>query len=178
MDRTPVRKKPGRGRLGKAAGTPARAPHRPDADFAGKLWSVPGAAAALVEIQALAPTLSSLLYDLAVPERPLHALLDWAGAASEPGSLRAFELPKLRAVLPSMLSVFIATHTYRLVEVGDGPGLVLDDTGHGRVVGRIMALTTEIIAPLHGDEGQRLGESSRRDLGEQLMKIVAMIEAR
>jgi hypothetical protein len=151
---------------------------RPGADpkFAVKLWSVPGAAAALVEVQALAPRLSSLLYDLAVPERSLHALLDWAEAAVEPGSLAAFELPRLQAVLPAMLTVFIATHTYRMADLGDGPALVLDDTGHGSVVARIMALSTEVIAPLHGEEGRHLGETSRRDLGENLMKIIETIE--
>jgi hypothetical protein len=54
----------------------------------------------------------------------------------------------------------------------------LDDTGYGGLVGRIMALVTEFIAPLHGEEGRRLGETSRRDLGERLMKIVKTIEAR
>jgi hypothetical protein len=128
-DRKPIRREQARSRIGSVADRPDRARPGADPNFAVKLWSVPGAAAALVEVQALAPRLSSLLYDLAVPERPLHALLDWAEAAVEPGSLAAFELPQLRAVLPAMLTVFIATHTYRMADLGDGPGLVLDDTG-------------------------------------------------
>jgi hypothetical protein len=174
--RKPIRREQARSRIGSVADRPDRGRPGADPKFAVKLWSVPGAAAALVEVQALAPRLSSLLYDLAVPERSLHALLDWAEAAVEPGSLAAFELPRLQAVLPAMLTVFIATHTYRMADLGDGPALVLDDTGHGSVVARIMALSTEVIAPLHGEEGRHLGETSRRDLGENLMKIIETIE--
>jgi hypothetical protein len=135
----------------------------------------------VLEVQELAPWLSGLLYNPVVPDRPLHDLLEWAEAAAVPGSKAAFRLPQLRAVLPALVRVFIASHTYRL-EPGPNPGddrrLVLDDTGHGRVVTRIMALATEVIAPLHGEEGRILGESARRDLAENLSKIIEMIERR
>ena len=107
----------------------------------------------------LAPALGSLLYDPAMPEPSLQILLDWADIAANPASMRAFGLSRLGRVLPAMVRAYIASHHYRLERAADqdqeSDRLVLHDTGNGAVVGRVMMLLTEVIAPAHGAAGRR-----------------------
>ena len=149
------------------------------ADHGALRWMSSGAASACYELKDLAPGLSNLLYDPVVPERPLNQLLDWAEIAATPGSMLAFELLALRDALPAIVTAFIASHSYRLERTaGDDcepDRLVLYDTGNGAVVGRIMMLITEVIAPVHGDEGRDLARESRSDLARNLHRIIEMI---
>ena len=142
-------------------------------------WMNSGAVSACYEVKDLAPALSNLLYDSVVPELPLNQLLDWAEMAAVPGSMAAFELPVLRDALPAIVTAFIASHSYRLERATDEDRepdrLVLHDTGNGAVVGRIMMLITEVIAPVHGDKGRDLAHKSRSDLARNLHRIIEMI---
>ncbi len=142
-------------------------------------WMNSGTAAACYEVKALAPTLANLLYDPIMPERPLAAVLDWAETAAAPGSMAAFELSCLRSVLPAMVTAYVASHTYQLEPAGDrneeSDRLVLRDTGHGAVVGRIMMLLTEVVAPIHGEAGRELAQASRGDLARALFRIIDRI---
>ena len=114
-------------------------------------WTSPAVASACNEVKDLAPALGSLLYDPAMPEPSQQILLDWADVAADPASMRAFELSRLGRVLPAMVRAYIASHHYRLEratgqdQVSDR--LVLHDMGNGAVVGRVMMLLTEVIAP-------------------------------
>ncbi len=142
-------------------------------------WRDSATASACYEIKALAPALTNLLYDPVMPDRPLSVVLDWAEVAIAPGSMAAFELSHLRAVLPAMVTAYIASHTYQLEPAGrsgESDRLVLRDTGHGAVVARIMMLLTEIIAPAHGDEGREVGRASRSDLARALFRIIDRIK--
>ena len=142
-------------------------------------WMSSDAVSAFYEVKDLAPALSNLLYDPVVPERSLNQVLDWAEIAADPGSMSAFELPVLRDALPAIVTAFIASHSYRLERAADqdreSDRLVLHDTGNGAVVGRIMMLITEVIAPVHGDEGRDLAHESRSDLARNLHRIIEMI---
>lgn len=143
-------------------------------------WANPAVAEACREVKALAPALINLLYDPVMPEKPLGAVLDWAELAAIPGSMSAFELPLLRDVLPALVTAFIASHTYSLRAAGKDRGsvrLILRDTGHGAVVGRIVMLITEVIAPAHGDDGREVARESRSDLAQSLFLIVEQIKA-
>src|SRR5690606_8958829 len=70
----------------------------------GLLWMNAATASACYEVKALAPALANLLYDPVMPDRPLAVVLDWAEVAIAPGSMAAFELSHLRAVLPAMVT--------------------------------------------------------------------------
>jgi hypothetical protein len=107
-------------------------------------------------------------------------LLEWSDDLAAQDSLEAFALPRLRTVLPPMVTAFIASHTYsveRAAGKASSDRLVLHDRGNGAVVGRIMMLLTEVIAPAHGDDGRAIGEASRGDLGAQLFRIATRIES-
>ena len=138
-----------------------------------------GALSACHEVKDLAPALSNLLYDPVVPERPLNQLLDWAEIAADPDLMAAFELLALRDALPAIVTVFIASHSYRLERAADedreSDRLVLHDAGNGAVVGRIMMLITEVIASVHGDAGRDLAHELRGDLARNLRSIIEMI---
>jgi hypothetical protein len=136
-------------------------------------------ASACQEVKDLAPALASLLYDPAMPEPSLQVLVDWADIAADPASIRAFELSRLGHVLPAMVRVYIASHRYRL-ERANGQDqefdqLVLHDTGNGAVVGRVMMLLTEVIAPAHGAAGRELAQASRSDLARHLLWVIDRI---
>jgi hypothetical protein len=142
-------------------------------------WMNAATASACYEIKALAPALANLLYDPVMPDRPLAILLDWAEVAIVPGSMAAFELSRVRAVLPAMVTAYIASHTYQLEPAdrsGESDRLVLRDTGHGAAVARITMLLTEVVAPAHGDEGRQVGQASRSDLARALFRIIDRIK--
>jgi hypothetical protein len=107
-------------------------------------------------------------------------VLDLAEIATVPGSMAAFELSHLRTVLPTMVTAYIASHTYQLEPAADRSGesdlLVLRDTGHGAAVARIMMLLAEVVAPALGDEGQELGQASGSDLARALFRIIDRIK--
>ena len=142
-------------------------------------WASPAVASACYEVKDLAPALGSLLYDPAMPEPSLQVLLDWADIAADPASMRAFELSRLGRVLPAMVRAYIASHHYRL-ERAKGQDqefdqLILHDTGNGAVVGRVMMLLTEVIAPAHGAAGRELAQVSRSDLARHLFGVIDRI---
>jgi len=139
-------------------------------------WASPAVASAFKD---LAPALGSLLYNPAMPEPSLQVLVDWADIAAAPASMRAFELSRLGRVLPAMVRVYIASHRYRL-ERAEGQDqesdrLILHDTGNGAVVGRVMMLLTEVVAPAHGAAGRELAEASRSDLARHLFWVISRI---
>ena len=145
-------------------------------------WASPAVASACDEVKDLAPALGSLLYDPAMPEPSLQVLLDWAEIAADPASMRAFELSRLGRVLPAMVRAYIASHHYRLERATgqdqESDRLVLHDTGNGAVVGRVMMLLTEVIAPAHGTAGRQLAQESRSDLARHLFGVIDRIRHR
>jgi hypothetical protein len=142
-------------------------------------WTSPAVASACNEVKDLAPALGSLLYDPAMPEPSLQILLDWAEIAADPASMRAFELSRLGRVLPAMVRPYITSHHYRLERATgqdqDADRLVLHDMGNGAVVGRVMMLLTEVIAPAHGAAGRELAQESRSDLARHLFGVIDRI---
>ena len=142
-------------------------------------WTSPAVAGACHEVKDLAPALGSLLYDPVMPESSLQVLLDWADVAAEPASMRAFDLSRLGRVLPAMVRAYIASHHYRLERAADQDQepdrLILSDTGNGAVVGRVMMLLTEVIAPAHGAAGRELAQESRNDLARHLFSVIDRI---
>jgi len=142
-------------------------------------WASPAVASACQEAKDLAPALGSLLYDPAMPEPSLQILLDWADVAADPVSMRAFELSRLGRVLPAMVRAYIASHHYRLERAAgqdqEPDRLVLHDMGNGAVVGRVMMLLTEVIAPAHGAAGRELAQASRGDLARHLFGVIDRI---
>jgi hypothetical protein len=139
----------------------------------------PAVASACYEVRGLAPALGSLLYDPVIPEPSLQILLDWADIAADPASMRAFALSRLGRVLPAMVRAYIASHHYHLERATgqdqDADRLVLHDMGNGAVVGRVMMLLTEVIAPAHGAAGRELAQESRSDLARHLFGVIDRI---
>lgn len=142
-------------------------------------WTSPAVAGACHEVKDLAPALGSLLYDPAMPEPSLEVLVDWADIAADPASMQAFDLCCLGRVLPAMVRAYIASHHYRLERAAgqdqDADRLILHDTGNGAVVGRVMMLLTEVIAPAHGAAGRELAQESRSDLARHLFGVIDRI---
>ena len=143
-------------------------------------WMSSDAVSAFFEVKDLAPALSNLLYDPVVPERSLNQLLDWAEIAADPGfdvrlrTARSFGMRCRRSSPPLSPATAIGWSVTR-TRTGNPTGLSLHDTGNGAVVGRIMMLITEVIAPVHGDEGRDLAHESRSDLARNLHRIIEMI---
>jgi hypothetical protein len=142
-------------------------------------WASPAVAGACYEVKDLAPALGTLLYDPAMPEPSLQVLLDWVDVAADPTSMRAFDLSRLGRVLPAMVRAYVASHHYRLERATgqdqESDRLILADTGNGAVVGRVMMLLTEVIAPAYGAAGRGLAQTSRSDLARHLFGVIDWI---
>lgn len=143
-------------------------------------WLGPAAANACRELRDIAPSLSSLLYVPAMPDRTLHVLLAWAEIVAGEDTGSAFALDRLRTVLPALVTAFVAAHTYTRAHPGDNAGQVIDlhDQGCGRLVGTVMSHLGTIAAALHGDDGRRLACDARSDLAEHLGRIAALVVGR
>jgi hypothetical protein len=78
-----------------------------------------------------------------------------------------------------MVRAYIASHHYRLERATgqdqDADRLILHDMGNGAVVGRVMMLLTEVIAPAYGAEGRELAQASRSDLARHLFGVIDRI---
>lgn len=129
---------------------------------------------------ALASALISAIRSEAPPERwPLPEVRSWStGRTSRPTRLRCERSSCLAS------GVFCrrwsgCTHRCRL-ERAEGldqefDQLILHETGNGAVVGRVMMLLTEVIAPAHGVAGRELAQASRSDLARHLFWVIDRI---
>lgn len=108
-----------------------------------------------------------------MPDQPLSVLLDWSDAIVSQDCSAAFDLDRLREVLPALVCAFVASHSYATAERWDSGRDVVElyNAGCGSVVGRVLPLTGLIAVALHGAEGLGLVEASRAELAGTLAHI-------
>ena len=161
-----------------AHGTSARRPV-PAGAGAHPRWLSPAIAAAMFDLQELAPRLSSLLYVRVLPDATVQAILDWSEEASSDAG-KALTLDRLRAVFPALVTAFVGAHTYSRADPGEDGGLCVDlhDQGCGALVGAMRSRLELIAMALHGEEGRRLVAATHADLADHLDRIARLVMAR
>jgi hypothetical protein len=146
----------------------------------GLRWADAETALAWLTLRDLAPQLAALVH-CPVPDKQLHLVLDWVDQLALPNAEPALGLDRLREVLPAIATCFVGAHTYavRPASLGRNEALELfDPDGCGRIVLRVLPLTSILAAELHGEDGTRLVADVYAHIRAMLLRVHDRIASR